>query len=128
MRDLVKGIEYLHAQNKIHRDVKGAPALPGRYEGGERGAQTQRPHGVPCRFPPPPNRARRPARRHAAANILLSQAGDVKLADFGVAAQLTHDRSKRVTFVGTPYWMAPEVIKQTAYDISVRARASRGGQ
>jgi len=47
-------------------------------------------------------------------NILLTDSGEVKLADFGVSAKLMNTFSKRNTFAGTPYWMAPEIIENNS--------------
>lgn len=59
-----------------------------------------------------------------AGNVLLTMDGGVKLADFGVSAQNKHTMQKHDTFIGTPYWMAPELVlcetfRDNPYDYKV---------
>ncbi|XP_049289471.1 STE20-like serine/threonine-protein kinase isoform X1 [Anopheles funestus] len=59
-----------------------------------------------------------------AGNVLLTMDGGVKLADFGVSAKNKHTMQKHDTFIGTPYWMAPELVlcetfRDNPYDFKV---------
>ncbi|KAL3317906.1 Serine/threonine-protein kinase PAK 7 [Cichlidogyrus casuarinus] len=51
--------------------------------------------------------------------ILLASDGRIKLSDFGFSAQITPEIRRRTSLVGTPYWMAPEVINRSSYTTAV---------
>jgi len=74
-KELVSGIQHLHSNGLIHRDLKSD-------------------------------------------NLLLGMEGQVKITDFGFASKIQAGE-KRITMAGTPYWMAPEIVNQQAYDAKV---------
>ena len=104
--ETLAGLTYLHSIGKVR--ARGAGA-----------ASTSAPasHAHDARRTPAADQVHRDIK---CGNILLTESGEVKLADFGVAAQLTNTMSKRNTFIGTPHWMAPEVIQVSHYDGKVR--------
>ena len=55
---------------------------------------------------------------------MLNSAGEVKIADFGFATEIKDEQAKRHTVVGTPYWMAPELVRGTGYDTKARRPAT----
>jgi len=52
-------------------------------------------------------------------NVLLKENGEIKIADFGISHKLKHERDKMKTFIGSPYWLAPEIIVHDSYSNKV---------
>lgn len=102
---VLQALAYLHSQGVIHRDIKSDSillTLDGRvcYRSVvlSLSLQASALYNGFLLFPPP----------------------QVKLSDFGFCAQISKDIPKRKSLVGTPYWMAPEVISKSPYGTEVR--------
>lgn len=96
-RETLRALQYVHSKGRLHRDIKVSRASP--------------PVVLDCRLTV--------LLSWQSDNFLINQKGEVKLSDFGHAAQLTQAKKKRHTVVGTPYWMAPELIRGEDYDEKV---------
>lgn len=90
VKDTLDALHHLHSKSMIHRDLKAG--------------STRSAHGAPA------------ATHSRPSDILLTNKGEGKLADFGVSGQLTGTLAKRKTMVGSPFWMAPEVIMENGHD------------
>lgn len=73
IKNVLLGADYLHQQNRIHRDIK-------------------------------------------LANVLITRNGHIKLGDFGVSTEISYSQKYHMTVIGTPHWMAPEMLKGSGYD------------
>jgi serine/threonine protein kinase len=76
VKEVLKGVEYLHSHHRLHRDIKSD-------------------------------------------NILFNYKGDIKISDFGFSTQITSDAVLKNTLIGTPSWMAPEIIDGEGYSSKV---------
>jgi len=79
-KEILQGLNHLHKNKVIHRDIKGASLLMLHI------------------------------RKFLGQNVLLTDNAEVKLVDFGVSAQLDRTVGRRNTFIGTPYWLAPVFV------------------
>lgn len=92
---MLKGLAYLHKNHNIHRDIKSGNVLLS-HDGAIKLGKSE-------------------ALRLADTIIQLEFSFGCT-ADFGVSAQMSNTMSRRKTVIGTPFWMAPEVIQESSYD------------
>lgn len=102
-RETALGLEHLHRHGVIHRDIKSDNVL----------LSLQGDIKLSKSFSPTLTADRREAGRLLC--ISLSDTDWYGVADFGFCAQISDGHAKRTTMVGTPYWMAPEVVTRKEY-------------